>query len=289
MVKKADIGGKRLISLSPDAWAKWVTGQPGIITQEIINSEFQWISRESDVLIKATHPKHGPFLILNELQLRYSNVMPRRVRAYTGLAEEKYNLPVYPVLINFLPPAKTTKIAPRYKSNFLGLQARQDYRIINLWEIDASLAFQPDLLSLLPFVPIMQNGDTPEMLEQAAYQLRQNQTLDEFSPLLGFFANFVLDSALVQQILRWDMVVLEESPWYNEIISRGEARGETRGRQEEACEMVLGLLNRRTGSIHPQVEIQIRSLKREQLEQLVYALLDFTSPADLTTWLLNLP
>jgi predicted transposase YdaD len=135
----------------------------------------------------------------------------------------------------------------------------------------------------------MQNGDTPEMLEQAAYQLRQNKTLDEFSPLLGFFANFVLDSALVQQILRWDMVVLEESPWYNEIISRGEARGETRGRQEEACEMVLGLLNRRTGSIPPQVEIQIRSLKREQLEQLVYDLLDFTSPADLTTWLRNLP
>jgi predicted transposase YdaD len=289
MVKKADIGGKRLISLSPDAWAKWVTGQAGIITQEIINSEFQWISRESDVLIKATHPKHGPFLILNELQLRYSTVMPRRVRAYTGLAEEKYNLPVYPVLINFLPPAKTTKIARNYKSNFLGLQARQDYRIINLWEIDANLAFQADLLSLLPFVPIMQNGDTPEMLEQAAYQLRQSKTLDEFSPLLGFFANFVLDSKLVQQILRWDMVVLEESPWYNEIIRRGEARGEARGRQEEACKMVLRQLNRRTGSISAQLEIQIRSLPQAQLEQLADALLDFTSPTDLTTWLLNLP
>jgi predicted transposase YdaD len=156
----------------------------------------------------------------------------------------------------FLPPAKTITIAPNYQSTFLGIHAHQDYRIINLWELDANLAFQADLLSLLPFVP-------PEMLEQAAYQLRQNKTLDEFSPLLGFFANFVLDSNLVQQILRWDMVVLEESPWYNEIIRRGE----TRGRQEEACEMVLGLLTRRTGSITPQIEIQIRSLKREQLER----------------------
>ncbi|NJM48062.1 MAG: DUF4351 domain-containing protein [Alkalinema sp. RU_4_3] len=123
------------------------------------------------------------------------------------------------------------------------------------------------------------------MLEQAAYQLRQNKTLDEFSPLLGFFANFVLDSALVQQILRWDMVVLEESPWYNEILRRGEARGEARGRKEEACDMVLRLLTRRAGSIAPQFEIQIRSLPRPELEQLADALLDFTSPTDLTTWL----
>jgi predicted transposase YdaD len=135
----------------------------------------------------------------------------------------------------------------------------------------------------------MQNGDTPEMLEQAAYQLRQSKTLDEFSPLLGFFANFVLDSNLVQQILRWDMVVLEESLWYNEIIRRGEARGEARGRQEEACKMVLRQLNRRTGSISAQLEIQIRSLPQAQLEQLADALLDFSSPTDLTTWLLNLP
>jgi predicted transposase YdaD len=281
MVKKADIGSKRLISLAPDAWAKWVTGQSGIVTQEIINSEFQWISRDSDVLIKAIHPQHGPFLILNELQLHYTTAMPRRVRAYTGLAEEKYNLPVYPVLINFLPPAKTVTIAPNYQSNFLGIQARQDYRIINLWEVDANLAFQEDLLSLLPFVPIMQNGDTPEMLEQAAQQLRQNGTLEDFSPLLGFFANFVLDSALVQQILRWDMVVLEESPWYNEILRRGEARG----RHDEACDMVLRQLTRRVGSIAPQIAIQVRSLTREQLEELGDALLDFSSPTSLATWL----
>jgi predicted transposase YdaD len=289
MAKKADIGSKRLISLAPDAWAKWVTGQPGIITQEIINSEFQWVSRDSDVLIKATHPQHGPFLILNELQLRYTTVMPRRVRAYTGLAEEKYNLPVYPVLINFLPPAKTITIAPNYQSNFLGLQSRQDYRIINLWEIDANLAFQEDLLSLLPFVPIMQNGDTPEMLQQAAQQLRQNETLDEFSPLLGFFANFVMDSALVQQILRWDMVILEESPWYHEIIRRGEVRGQAtgmaQGRQEEASDMILRQLTRRAGPIAPDLETQIRSFPREQLETLGDALLDFSGPNDLITWL----
>ncbi len=128
------------------------------------------------------------------------------------LGEERYKLPVYPVLINFLPPAKTITIQPHYSSNFLGCHAHQDYRIINLWEIDAHTAFQADLQALTPFVPIMPGGDTPEMRQEAARQLRQTDGMSDFEPLLGFFANFGLDSALVQQILRWDMVVLEESP-----------------------------------------------------------------------------
>jgi predicted transposase YdaD len=43
--------------------------------------------------------------------------------------------------------------------------------------------------------------------------------------VLAFFATFVLESALVQEIMRWDMAVLRESPWYQEILREGEARG----------------------------------------------------------------
>lgn len=37
---------------------------------------------------------------------------------------------------------------------------------------------------------------------------RADEQLSELEALLAFFANFVLDSRLVQQILRWDMVIL---------------------------------------------------------------------------------
>jgi|GEM_PF-2129990 len=33
----------------------------------------------------------------------------------------------------------------------------------------------------------------------------------------------------VRQIMRWDMAVLHESPWYQEILQQGEIRGEIRG------------------------------------------------------------
>ncbi|YAG11900.1 Transposase (putative) YhgA-like domain-containing protein [Nostoc sp. DSM 114161] len=102
MTKPADVSTKKLVSLAPNNWVRWVTQIPNIVAGEILNNEFQWISRETDVLIRVSSPQHGEFLLLNELQLRYQSVMPRRMRAYTALAEEKYNLPTYPVLINIL-------------------------------------------------------------------------------------------------------------------------------------------------------------------------------------------
>ncbi|MBG1262576.1 Rpn family recombination-promoting nuclease/putative transposase [Nostoc commune] len=232
MIKPADVSTKRLISLAPDNWVKWVTQIPDIVAGEILNSEFQWISRESDVLIRVESPQHGKFLVLNELQLRYKPEMPRRMRAYAALAEEKYNLPTYPVLINIL-KASDTEIPTSYASNIAGLRAIQDYRVINLWEVDVNIAFAQPLPSLLPFVPILKGGDNESTIRDALRILRADEQLNQLETVLGFFATFVLDSAIVQQILRWDMALLEQSPWYQEIFSKGEERGELRGRKEE--------------------------------------------------------
>ncbi|RUT08316.1 hypothetical protein DSM106972_014840 [Dulcicalothrix desertica PCC 7102] len=229
MAKASDIGSKRLISLAPQQWANWVTGASDIIVKEIPSSEFQWVSRESDVLIRAESPTLGNFLILNELQLRYKMRMPKRMRAYTGLAEEKYDLPVYPVLINII-KGSDTKIPTRFKSKFMGLLARQDYKVINLWEIDAQVAFN-GLSSLLPFVPILKNGGNEAIIEEALRVLRADEQLEQFEMLLGFFATFVLDSPLVQRIMRLDMAVLRESPWYEQILREGQQIGQQIGEE----------------------------------------------------------
>lgn len=229
MAKAADIGGKRLISLAPDAWVKWVTQQSDVVAGEILASEFQWISRDTDVLVQAYNPEIGDFLVLNELQLRYTNRMPRRMRAYAALAEERYNLPVYPVLINILQPTPGVTIASSYESEIFELRALQEYRTINLWEIDVGIVFQQPLPSLLPFVPVLNGGSEEAVVRQAVQLLRADEQLSELEPLLAFFASFVLSTSLVRQIMRWDMAVLQESPWYQEILQQGEVRGEVRG------------------------------------------------------------
>ena len=65
--------------------------------------------------------KHGGFMVLNELQLRYQKNLSKQVKAYAALAEERYDLPVYSVLINILSSPATTGVASCYELEFMGL------------------------------------------------------------------------------------------------------------------------------------------------------------------------
>jgi len=228
MTKTADIGSKRLISLEPEKWVKWLTSFADVQVREIVNSDFQWISREGDVLVRAYSPEYGEFLLLNELQLYYTGKMPRRIRAYVALAEEKYQVPVYPVLVNIL-QSNYANIPQGYFSEFAGLQARQDYRVINLWEVNAEIVFERSLTALLPFVPVLKGGGEKSTVQRALRLLRNDEKLSDLETLLAFFATFVLESSVVQQIMRWDMAVLQQSPWYQEILNQGVQQGREEG------------------------------------------------------------
>jgi len=197
--------------------------------------------------------------------------------AYAALARERYGLPVYPVLVNILPPSSRVVISNRFGSDFLGLQSRQDFHVINLWEVDAETVFEQSLDTLLPFVPILKNGGNQQTVRRALVQLQQNEELVELESLLGFFASFVLDTDLVRQIMRWDMTVLRESPWYQEI--------QQEGRQEGEQSLILRQLTRRIGEVAPEMRLQVQALSLAQLEALGEALLDFSEPADLDEWL----
>jgi predicted transposase YdaD len=149
--------------------------------------------------------------------------------------------------------------------------------VINLWEVDAALVFEQSLNTLLPFVPILKNGRETAVIQQALTQLRQDEQLIELESLLGFFASFVLSTEVVRQIMRWDMVVLQESPWYQQILREGERS------------LILKQLIRRVGNLSPEITAQLQILSIEQLEPLGEALLDFSQPEDLVTWLARNP
>ncbi|NEO26510.1 MAG: Rpn family recombination-promoting nuclease/putative transposase [Kamptonema sp. SIO4C4] len=273
MPKKADIGSKRLISLSPNRWVQWVTQNPNLQSQAIFSSGFEWVSREGDVLIRATSPETGEILIANEVQLYYTNRLPRRIRAYTALAEEKYQLPVYPVLINILPPNQNPQIPTSYQSNCQGLIARQDYRVINLWEVEAQTVFEQQLTSLLPFVPILAGGNEEATVRQALAELRESEALSELENLLAFFATFVLDTEVVRQIMRWDMAVLRQSPWYEAIKQEGRQEGLQAGSVESLYKGIEIALKIKFGAAGLALLPEIRQIQDVgQLEAILEAL-----------------
>ncbi|MFM6007733.1 MAG: DUF4351 domain-containing protein, partial [Sphaerospermopsis kisseleviana] len=154
-----------------------------------------------------------------------------------------------------------------------------------------------NISTLLPFVPILQGGNREEKLRQAVRELRRDEQLQDLEPLLSFFASFVLDIPLVQQIMRWDMTVLRESPWYQEILKEGLQQGEKQGlqqglqqgrqegRQEGETQLVLRQLQRRLGTLDDTLKQQIQMLPVEQLESLAEELLDFRDIQQLQSWL----
>ncbi|NOT62883.1 MAG: DUF4351 domain-containing protein [Acidobacteria bacterium] len=275
MAKNTDIGSKRLISLTPDDWVRWVTGRPDAVAREILSGEFQWLHRATDVLVRAALPVTGEFLVLIEFQLRPQKRMPKRVRAYAGLAEEKYDLPVYCVVVNVLPPGPETVIETAYDAEFLGQRAHQDFRVINFAEIDVEEVWRQPFPGLAPFVPVLRGGAEIPMIRRALETIRAHEPLQEMEALLAFMASLVIDKAIVKQIVRWDMNadVIEQGWFWQEITQRGNAK------------LLLVQLEQLFGPPDQTTREQVRTLPPIQLESLAKALFSFKTVDDLRTWL----
>ncbi|NJM00347.1 MAG: DUF4351 domain-containing protein [Synechococcaceae cyanobacterium SM2_3_2] len=73
--------------------------------------------------------------------------------------------------------------------------------------------------------------------------------------------------------------------WEEETLEKGKLEGEIKGSEAEALSYTLRLLNRRLGSIAPSLQNKIQQLSKNELESLGEALLDFSTEANLISWL----
>lgn len=227
---KADVGGKRVLGTAPETWVRWLLKEPGLEVQSTLTEEFRFVLRHSDELLHV-RGRWGEFLVLTELQLRRDPDMPLRMRAYAALAEQKYGLPVYPVVLFLLPPIGENGAVGCYHSEFMGLVSHQDYRVVRAWEIEAQDVLEGEILALVPYVPLMAGADE-EVIRDGIKLLRRREAGQEMEVVLALFASFVMETERIQEIVRWNMAVLRESPWYQEILQEGRQEGWQEGRRE---------------------------------------------------------
>jgi predicted transposase YdaD len=260
MTKKADISGKHTINIYNRAWAEWVLQDEGIQVEAELSGEFQFIGRASDSLLRV-HGKDGkPFLSLTELQLRHDKEMPQRTMAYAALARHKYDLEVFVTIVYLLPPPEDTSITSAFHSEFMGQVGHQDFQVIKLWDIEAEKALAFDNPAIVPFVPLMQGGNTEGMLHKCADRIRQEPRSLELETILSVFASYVLDTQLIRRVLRWDMHILKESPILEEALleefekgeqigeQKGEQKGKQKGKQESSLAALYQTLTIRFGA-----------------------------------------
>jgi predicted transposase YdaD len=118
----------------------------------------------------------------------------------------------------------------------MGQVGHQDFQVIKLWDIDAEKAPAFDNPAIVPFIPLMQDGNTERMLHKCADRIRQEPGSLELETILSVFASYVLDTELIRRVLRWELRILKESPILEEAFiehfEQGQQTGVQKGRQE---------------------------------------------------------
>ena len=102
--------------------------------------------------------------------------------------------------------------------------------------------------------------------------IREQSNLTAATSIL---AGLQLGEETIRRLMR--SPVMLESTMYQSILREGQSAGEQA--------LVLKQLTRKLGNLSPELISRIRGLSLERLEALGEALLDFTSVADLESWL----
>ncbi|MFB2938507.1 Rpn family recombination-promoting nuclease/putative transposase [Aerosakkonemataceae cyanobacterium BLCC-F154] len=252
---------------------------------------------EADLVAKVRfRGEESFFLIHTEHQSEARGDFSKRMFRYFARLYEKHALPVYPIaLFSYDVPQRPEPTFHRVDfPDFRVLEF--NYRVIQLNRLNWRdfLRYQNPVASAL----MAKMKIAPKDRRRVKFEclcLMATLRLDKARMKLisGFIDTYLRLTAEEERLLQAEISTIEPSARevVMEIVTswelQGIEQGLEQGRQLEALSFVLRLLNRRLGSVAPDLEEKIRSLSVEKLEELGEALLDFSNVADLVDWLEN--
>ncbi len=275
-----DIGGKYLIDRDPEGWIRWLLDDPTLEVLQALSPEFQFVGRRGDSLLRVCG-QMGEFGALAELQLEYEADMPARLQNYAALGRQKLRLPIVPIVVYLTPPPAGVELATAYHTEFMGLVTHQDFKVIKMWEVNATAAMDMDLpIGILPYVPLMDGADET-IVRRCVERIRAEPDHEELETILTLFAMIKLSKETVEQLLRWDMSVLEKSPLYQQILAKGLQEGRQQGLErgleqglerglEQGLERgIMRILQRRFSQFGAELPDRLAELPPAVLEELL--------------------
>ncbi len=280
---KYDITMKRLSAEFVEDYVRFALGRPAshaeVLEVAELDKELPSLMREVDFVAKV-EAEGERFVLLVEFQTAWENDVPQRTLGYSWRAYERYELPVYPVVVVF---RKSGALRDRLDIRALELEVLKfRFRVIPVWELDGAEIVAQKWAGLYPLLPLMPwEGKSDETVLRESQNLVLSQIGEKERRADAYVALRVLSGmrhpvSLVDQILRRKEIMVESSV-YQEILKEGKVMGLQEGKvlglqegqESRLREDVLEVLEVRFGLVPYQVEEQVSRLRgRKMLEGL---------------------
>lgn len=256
---------------------------------------------EVDIIVKARFRNEPAFFILHvENQSSARPGFPKRMFRYFARLYEKYDLPIYPIVI-FSYDAPLRPEPKQHRVTFPGFTVNTfNYRVVQLnrlpWRrfVNQSNPIAAALMAKMKIAP----QDRPKVKLQCL-RLLLTLRLDPAKPeLITVFVNSYLKLSAGEQKQyqqAYDALPQPEkeksmefvSEWRLEGRVEGRAEGRVEGRIEGKEEMALRMLTHRFGTLSPRLRTRLHDLSSTQFDDLGIALLGFSELQDAEAWLAN--
>ncbi len=276
---------KYLIEQYSADFAAWLLGES--ITLTTINPtelNVEPIRAASVMLLRSSQ-----VILHTEFQTVSDETMPFRMADYYLRLKRKFPQQNIQQVVIYLKPTSSDLV--RQTSYQTPVMTHQ-FRVIRLWEEPLEIFLSTP--GLLPYAVLSRATDKQRVLAQVVRELEQIADSREQRNLVAatsILAGLQLNEQTIRQLMR--SPVMRESTMYQAILREGEERGLEQGlelgliegRTAGERELVFKQLTRKLGSLSPELTASVSSLTLERLEALAEDLLDFTSVADLVSWL----
>ena len=257
------------------------------LDKEIFTDVTSGSTHEVDILMKARLQGEDAFFLIHvENQSKAQTDFPKRMFRYFARLTEKYDLPVYPIVV-FSYDAPRRPEPNRFTVAFPGETVLQfKYQVIQLNRLPWRRFVRQEnpVASALMAKMKMSVKDRPKVKAECLRLLATLRLDPARTKLISGFVDSYL-KLTGEEMKQFERTVETFTPTEKaatmEITTSWEQRGITRGKEG----LVLRLLRRRVGPVPERLTDRLNTLTASQLDDLGEALLDFQTPADLQQWL----
>ncbi|MEA1864427.1 MAG: hypothetical protein U9N46_04415 [Euryarchaeota archaeon] len=201
-----------------------------------------------DFLAKMTGDEES--ILHVEFQTQYDSTMPVRMLAYHARIVERYQLPVYPVVVYLTQTDRP--IATSYSSYIGGKHVVTfNYNVIKVWELKSKTVFKDELSGLYALTPLMPDADLDECREKLMWAVEHNLISASSYMCMATFARLKYSKEVVKNMI--EDKLLKQSPLYEDLMEEGRGEG--------AEETVITALTARFGAVSDQLSERIHSLR----------------------------